>query len=116
MPTLICTRKVRKRLSIAILAMITAIYGLALTGCTDRQPARVAWLSIEKPPIKVIYIDEQGNLDPVLTSKMFHIVGQTPYRNIKLNENTNVSVSAQSHQTDTESDTDSSSLTVQRGN
>ena len=86
---------------------------LAMTGC-DRQPSRVAWISVEKPPIKVIYIDKQGELDPVITDRVFSIVGHTPYRNLKLNETTSVSLEANSHQSDVESDTDSTSISTTR--
>jgi hypothetical protein len=104
----------KKRVTKLVLVFVVVTHTLALlVGCSDKQPARVAWLSVEKPPIKVIYIDEQGNLDPVITTKVFDIVGQTRYHNIKINENTNVSVTASSHQSDAESDSDSSSTTIQ---
>ena len=99
-------------LSFVILTLVVTIISVILGGCSDKNPARVAWLSVEKPPIKVIYIDEQGSLDPVITAKVFNIVGNTPYRNIQINNSTSVTASGSSHQSDYESDTDSSSLTI----
>jgi len=99
-----------------VLWLIVTLYTLAfLTACSDKQPARVAWISIEKSPIKVVYIDKQGKLDPVITSKMFHIVQNTPTRNIKINENTTVTVNANLHQSDVELDSDVTSASLSMG-
>jgi len=93
---------------------LSMVVVLALAGCSDKQPTRVAWLSVEKPPIKVIYIDKQGQLDPAITSKVFEVVWTTPFRDVSINENTNISMKAESYQSDIESDTDTNSLSVTR--
>jgi hypothetical protein len=104
-----------KRVTRLVIGFIVVTHSLAfLTGCSDKQPARVAWLSVEKPPIKVIYIDEQGNLDPVITSKVFHIVNHTRFQSVPINNSTGVSVTASSHQSDAESDSDTSSLSINK--
>ena len=101
-------------LTFIILVLVVSIIAAILGGCSDKNPARVAWLSVEKPPIKVIYIDEQGSLDPVITAKVFNIVGNTPYRNIQINESTSVTASGSSHQSDHETDSDTTSVSISR--
>jgi len=101
-------------LSFVILILVVTVISIILAGCSDKNPARVAWLSVEKPPIKVIYIDEQGSLDPVITAKVFHIVSHTRTVNMAINNSTSVTASGSSHQSDAESDTDSTSLTIAR--
>ena len=98
-----------------VLGFIVVLHTLALfTGCTGTEPDRLAWISVEKSPIKVIYIDKQGQLDPLITSKVFHIVGQTRFQDVPINSDTSVTIMAESHQSDTESNSDTTSLSINR--
>ncbi len=100
--------------SLWILSLWGVLITMSIAGCShrDHPPSKTAWLSIEKNPIKVIYIDKQGVLDPVLSAKMFELVDKTKYRKTPINENTNVSVSAIASQTDIESDSDITSREI----
>ncbi len=90
------------------------IVGIALlVGCSDKNPTRAEWISIEKPPVRLIYVSQEPIADGTVHHLLQHIEKQ-PYRNYKFNDTIKIEVMANSHQTDIESDNDVTSLTIGR--
>ena len=103
-----------RKLSRAVLVFIVILHSMALlTGCTDKQPARVAWVSIEKPPIRLIYVNRQDLVSDETVHHLLQHIERQPFKNYKFNETTAIRVEATSHQSDAESDIDT--LTVSKG-
>lgn len=98
----------------AVLVFIVVLNGTALiTGC-DRQPARMAWVSIEKPPIRLIYVNQQELIDSETVHHLLQHIEKQPYKEYAFNPTIGIKAETSLHQSDTESDTDST--TVNKGN
>ena len=94
---------------IFILVLHNAVF---LAGCADKNPARAEWLSIEKPPLRVIYVSQNPMGEEFVHHLVQHVENQ-PYRNYKFNEKTGIELNANAHQSDMESDSDVSTITIQ---
>ena len=103
-----------KRVTKGVIGFIVVLHSLAFfTGCSDRQPARVEWISIEKPPLRLIYVSQKPIADETVHHLLQHVEKQ-PYKNYKFNEGIKIELSANAHQSDTESDSDITSTTINK--
>ena len=60
-----------------------------VVGCTQAiQPK--AWVSIEKPPIKIVIVDNEKDITPETIDMLLQHTRRFQYQNYKFNENTNV--------------------------
>ncbi len=104
-----------RKLSRAVLVFIVMLHSMALlTGCTDRQPARMAWVSIEKPPIRLIYVNQQELIDDKTVNHLLQHIERQPHKDYNFNPTIGISATASFSQSDIESDTDT--ITVNKGN
>ena len=104
-----------RKLSRAVLVFIVILHSMALlTGCTDKQPARVAWVSIEKPPIRLIYVNRQDLVSDETVHHLLQHIERQPFKNYKFNAGIKIKLDANAHQSDIESDSDISYTTIQR--
>ena len=86
-----------------------ALVILILPGCTgiDHPPARKSWFSVEKAPMKIIYIDAENSLDPCIMTYMVDAASKEKYHKFKFTDTKNeVGISGKSEQSDVESDKD----------
>ena len=84
-----------KRLSKWILFFIVLlnIAGI-IVGCSYRHKP-VGWVSIEKPPMRVILVDSQKDVDPKTVYRIMDSMNNMPYKNYKFNEGVGISVDYQ---------------------
>ena len=105
----------KKWMNITVLVLMVLPLVLLLQGCTNKDyaPARKAWFSVEKSPMKLIYIDDAGNLDRDIMAYMADTARKQKYHPyIFGSTETSVSIVGKGTQSDVESDTDSMSRTV----
>ena len=87
---------------------------LMLSGCTKNYPpARKAWFSVEKPPMKIVYLDAENGLKPEIMTFMVKVAAEQPYHDNTLTSNTDISATFSGTQSDTESNSDTRSVTLQ---
>ena len=109
-------KKYARLVLVFIVVLHTATF---LGGCSgkDYPPARKAWFSVEKAPMKIIYIDAAEKMDLATMRYMMEAARRQPYHNYTFHDSTNiVGVTGVGEQNDHESDTDtkSTSLSVSR--
>ena len=98
-----------------VLTFIVVTHTVAfLSGYSDKNPARAEWLSVEKPPLRIIYVSQNPMGEAFVHHLVQHVENQ-PYRNYKFNEKTAIELNANAHQSDIESDSDVTSTTI-KGN
>ncbi len=87
---------------------------MALAGCTgkNREPPKVEWLSVTKPPFKAVYV-AQDHLDPVTVSKLLQHSGMHTYHDYKFNDKTSIIIDLNSHKSDTKTDSDTMSRSLE---
>jgi len=77
-----------------------------LVGCTSNFQ-EASWLSVEKPPIRVIYISKADHIEPEVVHGVIASVKDVPYQNYGFNENVGVLLDVNSHKSLTKSNTQS---------
>ncbi len=80
-------------LNIALGVLFINIGAVILTGCTSRpgyQPK--SWVSVTKPPIRVIYMDYEKDIDANTVHRLTEQVKTVPYRDYMFNENANINI------------------------
>ena len=93
-----------KRLTRYVLIFIVALHTVALlTGCSYRHKPK-AYLCIEKPPIKVTYIDFHRDITPQTVDMVMSKTYLFPYQKMKMNNENTVTVSYDAEATHTTSD------------
>ena len=106
-----------KTLTKIVLSFIIVMYSISLIGCAgkNREPPKVEWLSVTKPPFKAVYV-AQDHLDFIIVSKLLQHSGMHSYKDYKFNDNTSIIIDMNSHKSDTmtDSDTMSRSLEISR--
>ncbi len=95
----------KRVLELVIIFIMVAIVIYAITGCSSQKKS---WVSIEKAPMRVIYIDDE--MDPIFINGLVDYVGSQEYKDYYFNESTVVSANA--NRSDVESDTDIHSRSV----
>ena len=68
---------------------IIIISALLLSGCAEKPKA---WLSIEKPPIRVILIDTDSDINVSTIRMLMREVKQYPYADVQFNPDISVNV------------------------
>ena len=74
--------------------MIKLLPLLLLTGCAQKPDLHGSWFSVEKPPIKIVYINRDDVVSPEVAYRLTRMASQVPYKDYKFNENANVSLTA----------------------
>lgn len=103
------SKRLTRRISILILSFLLASL---IIGCADKDPARMGYLMVEKPPLRIIYIGKQNYMKPEVAYNLLGQVSKSKYEKYKFNNTMVVHVKASSHQSDTESDSDVSSRSL----
>ena len=103
-----------KILTRIVLAFIIVMYFMTLTGCVgkNREPPKVEWLSVTKPPFKAVYV-AQDHLDPATVSKLLHHSGMHSYKDYKFNDSASIIIDMKSHKSDTKTDSDTMSRSLE---
>ena len=67
---------------------------IIFTGCTRPTSKTMSWISIERPPIRVIYIDEHHSISDDTINEIFKHIDGTKYSNYKFNKTIGISSNA----------------------
>ena len=86
------------------------LIGLLLVGCAEKD-TRASWVSVEKPPIRVVYVSKVENISPEVVDGMIESVKDVPYANYPFNPSIEIGLDANSHKSNSESDVVSYTLT-----
>ena len=70
-----------------------------LAGCTGRQPARSNWISVEKPPIRVIMVSQEPFNKSSVTN-LLKQVNRYPFKAYNFNDTIRVEVMSNSNRSD----------------
>ena len=79
-----------------------------LVGCGQaNKEIAGSWVSVEKPPLRVIYVNEKKSVSPEMVQHLIRQVKTIPYKDYKFNDNIGISVSGSgsSQVSNTQSDT-----------
>ena len=74
-----------------VIVGVSVVALLLLQGCAQKHEVK-SYVSVEKPPIKLTYIDYSRDVTPNDVDKYIHSISKVPYKNIKLNENNIVDI------------------------
>ncbi len=85
-----------------------------IIACAEKAKDNAAWISVVKPPIQVVYVSRDKDIDPSLIHSLVTQVSRVPYKDYYFNENIGVSLNTSTNRviTDTEIDTTNMSVTV----
>ena len=61
---------------------------LIVAGCSTKKEK--AWLSIEKSPMRIIYVTKPDEINTTLVDHLVKTISKVPYRKEGFNENTNI--------------------------
>ncbi len=99
----------RRVLELVIIFIMVAIVLYVITGCSQINQHR-AWVSVEKAPMRIIYVDDSDKMDHIFIGKLVNHVGSQEYKDYYFNESTSISIAG--NRSDIESDTDIHSRSV----
>ncbi len=110
--------KIPKILDGLVLLFIIGLHlgvALMLSGCSmiDHPPSRKAWVVIEKPPFRIMYVNDADKMTDESVYRILKSAETYPYRNYKFNKailKANIDVTAE--QTDHEIDHDKRERTL----
>ena len=77
--------------SIVILVFLGIV---GIIGCGHKIRPK-GWLSVEKPPIRVILVDSESDIDEATVCMVLDKVSRLDYRDVKFNESTTVGVNTE---------------------
>lgn len=82
-----------KKLFVKIILTVTFISAILPTiiGCTTHREPK-AWVSVEKPPIRVIYVDYSSDIQPATVHKITQQVSRLKFEDYDFNENTTIGI------------------------
>jgi hypothetical protein len=63
-----------------------------LVGCSDK-PEVASWVSIEKPPIKIVYVDRDRTITPETVRQLVGQARLFPYEDYQFNTAANIGIS-----------------------
>lgn len=66
-----------------------------LAGCNITPDVKSEWVSVEKPPIRVVYISRK--IDPNTVSRIIEQTKLVPYKDYKFNDSTIIKADATAH-------------------
>ena len=70
--------------------LIITIFALLLTACNRHQPK--AWVSVEKAPMRVIYVDYYKDINESTVKYLARCLRDVKFNNYKFNEVTGINV------------------------
>ena len=73
------------------MALLIAGSNILLVGCAIKKPYR-GFLMVEKPPIRIIVIDADKDIDPDLVDSVTDMAMLVPYRKTEFNPKTEIGV------------------------
>jgi len=83
----------RKYVKVALIFTVSLHTGVFLIGCSSKIPQPKAWVSVEKPPVRVIYIDYEKDITADTVHKLTDQVSRVRYEDYKFNDNAIVGIS-----------------------
>ena len=86
------TTKNRTTLTMAMAVLTLNVGVVLLMGCSRPTYKPKAWVSVEKPPMRVIYMDFEKDITPAMVHQLTYQVSQVPYRNYKFNDTASINV------------------------
>jgi len=86
---------IKRKLTKSVLVFIVSIQAIALlSACSQRvEPEKpTAWLSIEKPPLKIVYITKVENITDNTANMFLNHAKRFPYKSYPFNEASRVEI------------------------
>lgn len=81
-----------KRLANRVLIFIVVLHTMSfIVGCSPKAQPK-GWVSVEKPPMRVIVLDNEEDITPETIEMIIRYVGKQPYRDYRFNETTQIGV------------------------
>ena len=71
---------------------------VVLAGCAQKPESKGAWISVEKPPIRIVYMNKAETITPEMVRLCIAQAKSVPYKDYKFNESIKVVLDANSHQ------------------
>ncbi len=98
-----------KKIGKYVLAFILLIN---IVACAEKAKDHATWVSVVKPPIQVVYVSRDKDIDPSLIHSLVTQVSRVPYKDYYFNENIGVSLNTNTNRVITDTETDSRSMSV----
>ncbi len=98
-----------------ILILIFGSLIFSVVGCSmiDHPPARKAYVVVEKPPFRIMYVNDVNKIDDKSVAQILKATRGYNYKNYKFNkEIMSANINVSSYQSDHESDSDMRSRTL----
>ncbi len=94
--------------------VLAFIIMLNFVACAEKAKDHATWISVVKPPIQVVYVSRDKDIDPSLIHSLVTQVSGIPYKDYYFNENIGVSLTGNVNRSilDTEIDSRRMSVTV----
>jgi len=107
------TQMVRKSyIKTALVFIVFVEVSSFMVGCASKPETETGWVSVTKPPIRVIYINRHGAVPASMVHGIIKQVEAFPYHDYHFNESTGVLLESTSHQSSSTSN--SSSVDISR--
>jgi len=83
-----------------------------IVACAEKAKDHATWVSVVKPPIQVVYVSRDKDIDPSLIHSLVTQVSRVPYKDYYFNENIGVSLTGNVNRSFTDTEVDSRSMSV----
>ncbi len=100
---------------IGAIAILGALVGVFIAGCNQHTPMDKAWVSVEKAPVKIIYVSDADRITDSTVDLMARHAARFPFRAVQFEPNQSVSGTIAAQKSDDQSTTDSKTITVTGG-
>jgi hypothetical protein len=91
-------KKVVTKVVLVSVVFINVSALLLVTGCAQKPEQEGGWISVEKPPIRVVYINKHQSVSPEMVHALVKQVGGFKYENYRFNDGVSISFDAHAHQ------------------
>ncbi len=85
---------------------------LNMWGCASKEKDNASWISVVKPPIQIVYVSRDKEIEPTLVHSLVTQVTGVPYKDYQFNENINVSLNTNTSRVESDTEVDSTSVAV----
>ncbi len=83
-----------------------------IVACAGKAKDNATWVSVVKPPIQVVYVSRDKDIDPSLIHSLVTQVSRVPYKDYYFNENIGVSLNTNTNRVITDTEVDTTSMSV----
>ncbi len=88
------------------------MFMFSIWGCSTEIKQQSSWISVEKPPIRIIYVNKAGAISDATVTNLVRQATGVRYKDYSFNENVGVSINANASRSIVDTETDSTSVSV----